>query len=375
MPDVVVVGAGPAGIAAARAVRECGKTVAVLDDNFAAGGQIWRGEPVSLEGLRAGTRVLGPWQLGSERIVLATGARELFLPFPGWTLPNVVGAGGLQALVKGGLAVRGKRIIVAGSGPLLLVVALYLQKQGAQVLFVAEQASTRQMMALARHPLKLVEGLRLRAGLLGVPYRTECWPVSAEGPGQLLSVTLRQRGETWTERCDYLACGFGLVPNAELAALFGCELRDGFVVVDEKQRTSIPNVFAAGEITGIGGVEKASEEGRVAGLTAAGRDARCSRQVFPDTLRRAFALRDELRHLATRDTIVCRCEDVPLAAIRPAASWRESKLQTRCGMGPCQGRVCGPALQFLCGWRDESVRPPLYPAPVEELLSEKLLDE
>ncbi|MBL8219527.1 MAG: NAD(P)/FAD-dependent oxidoreductase, partial [Bryobacterales bacterium] len=172
MPDVVVIGAGPAGIAAAHAVRECGKTAVVLDDNAAAGGQIWRGEPVAVDGLRTGTRVLGPWQLGCDRVVLATGARELFLPFPGWTLPNVMGAGGLQALVKGGLQVRDKRVIVAGSGPLLPAVAVYLRKQGAQVLFVAEQASMRQMMVLGRHPAKVVQGLRLRVDLAGIPYRT-----------------------------------------------------------------------------------------------------------------------------------------------------------------------------------------------------------
>ncbi|MFN7937193.1 MAG: FAD/NAD(P)-binding oxidoreductase [Bryobacteraceae bacterium] len=375
MPDVVVVGAGPAGIAAANAVRECGKTVAVLDDNPAAGGQIWRGDRIELEELRASTRVLGPWQLGCEKVILATGARELFLPFPGWTLPNVMGAGGLQALAKGGLPLKNKRVIVAGSGPLLLVVAAYLKEHGAQVLFVAEQASARQMVVLGKHPSKLRQGLRLRSQLAGIPYRTECWPVSAEGTTQLLSVTMQHADETWTERCDYLACSFGLVPNLELPALFGCEIREGVVTVDEQQRTSVPNVFAAGEITGVGGVEKASEEGRVAGLVAAGRIARCSRSSFPATLRRAFALRAELRQLAERDTILCRCEDVPVGVVRSFDSWRAAKLQTRCGMGPCQGRICGPAVEFLCGWNAESVRPPLYPASLEELLSEKLLDE
>ncbi|MBS1825538.1 MAG: FAD-dependent oxidoreductase [Acidobacteria bacterium] len=375
MADVVVVGAGPAGIAAARAVRECGKTAVVLDDNPAAGGQIWRGDPIVLEGLRAGTRVLGPWQLQCENVILATGARELFLPFPGWTLPNVMGAGGLQALVKGGLPVRSKRVIVAGSGPLLLVVAAYLKEQGAHVLFVAEQAPVRQMVVLGKHPAKLWQGLRLRSQLESVPYRTECWPVSAEGTTQLLSVTMHHAGENWTERCDYLACSFGLVPNLELPALFGCEIRDGVVVVDEQQRTSVPNVFAAGEITGVGGVDKASEEGRVAGLVSAGRTAHCRRSSFPDTLRRAFALRSELRHLAERETILCRCEDVPVGAARSFDSWSAAKLQTRCGMGPCQGRICGPAAEFLCGWGADSVRPPLYPASLEELLSKKLLDE
>jgi D-hydroxyproline dehydrogenase subunit alpha len=375
MPDVAIVGAGPAGIAAARAVRECGKSAVVFDDNSRAGGQIWRGETIALEELRASTPVIAPWQLGSRRVILATGARELFLPFPGWTLPNVMGAGGLQALVKSGLPIRDKRIIVAGSGPLLLAVAATLRKHGARILFVAEQAAARQLLPLARHPAKLLAGLRLRMELMGIPYRTGCWPVSAEGPGRLLAVTMRQGEESWTERCDYLACSFGLVPNLELPLLFGCRLRGGFVAVDEQQRTSVPNVFAAGEITGIGGVEKATAEGRVAGLVAAGQNARYTPSSFPETLRRAFALRPELRHLATPGAIVCRCEDVPLSAIRPFDSWRAAKLQTRCGMGPCQGRICGPAIEFLCGWPADSVRPPAFPATVRDLLAQKLLDE
>jgi hypothetical protein len=123
-------------------------------------------------------------------------------------------------------------------------------------------------------------------------------------------------------------------------------------------------------MTGIGGVEKATEEGRVAGLVAAGEDARARVDGFPSTLARAFALREELRHVAERETIVCRCEDVDLGRMREFGSWREAKLQTRCGMGPCQGRVCGPAMEFLLGWRGESARPPVYPATVEELIAD-----
>jgi NADPH-dependent 2,4-dienoyl-CoA reductase/sulfur reductase-like enzyme len=162
---IVIVGAGPAGIAAAVRARECGKQVTVLDDNATAGGQIWRGSQGSRwitrfqqsgAMLRCGVRVIsgdpqrrtlqvetvaGASEISWEALILATGARELFLPFPGWTLPNVMGVGGLQALVKSGLPVEGKRVVVAGSGPLLLATASLLRRHQAIVPLVAEQAS------------------------------------------------------------------------------------------------------------------------------------------------------------------------------------------------------------------------------------------
>src|SRR3954471_21408617 len=169
--DVVVVGAGPAGLAAARRASACGKRVAIVDDNPAPGGQIWRGGKVAIPNAKliCGARVVAapaPGRLTLEghddleysTLVVATGARELFLPFPGWTLPHVAGAGGLQALVKSGMPIAGKRVVVAGSGPLLLAVADYLRKRGAVIPLVAEQAEsvTRFGLTLARHPRKLL---------------------------------------------------------------------------------------------------------------------------------------------------------------------------------------------------------------------------
>jgi NADPH-dependent 2,4-dienoyl-CoA reductase/sulfur reductase-like enzyme len=360
--------------------------VAVVDDNPAPGGQIWRGQSPPLPNAKVicGARVVAspaPGRLtietfdttldiGYSTLVIATGARERFLPFPGWTLPHVAGAGGLQALAKSGLPVAGKRVVIAGSGPLLLAVADYLRKHGATVALVAEQAGgaavTRFGLQLAARPGKLLQAIRLRAGLR---YLTGCWPVAAE-PG---AVTLRRGERTWTERCDFLACGFGLVPNTELAMALGCG-----TTVDEFQQTRSPGIFAAGEVTGIGGLELSVVEGEIAGDAAAGqRDrarnrfvARARHRRFADSLERTFALRPELRALATDDTLVCRCEDVPLGRIRRYSGWREAKLQTRCGMGPCQGRVCGPAVEFLIGWKSESVRPPVFPARIQSLSRE-----
>ena len=175
--------------------------------------------------------------------------------------------------------------------------------------------------------------------------------------------------------CDYLACGFGLTPNIELAEMLGCRTEAGAVVVEEDQRTSVPGVYCAGEATGIGGLDLALVEGEIAGYAAAGRNGEAARlfgarrrhRGFAVALERAFALRVELRDLPAGDTLVCRCEDVSWDRIRACSGWREAKLHTRCGMGPCQGRVCGGAVEFLQGWRSESVRPPLFPARIESL--------
>src|SRR5882672_9992062 len=203
--DVLVIGGGPAGIAAATRAAECGGSVGIVDDNFRLGGQIWRGgaedtharadgsqewskclqaagakvlcgmrvfhQPEAGVLLAEGTADL--FELRYEKLILATGARERFLPFPGWTLPNVMGAGGLQAMVKSGLPIRGKRVVVAGTGPLLLAVAAYLREHGAEIPVICEQASWgdlgRFSVALLGQPAKIMQGLRLKMQLSGVP--------------------------------------------------------------------------------------------------------------------------------------------------------------------------------------------------------------
>jgi len=400
--DLLVVGAGPAGMAAAWRGAQSGLRVCVVDDNPAAGGQIWRGGPpearVWFERIRSvdvevinGARVFhqpepdlllaeingGVCELSYKSLVLATGARERFLPFPGWTLPNVMGAGGLQALVKTGLPIEGKRVVVAGSGPLLLAVAAYLRGHGANVLLIAEQASSVQLARFAVGLFsKRSQAFELRRQLKGVPYRSGCWVSEAQGTEKLESVTLIRGRKRWQVACDYLACGFHLVPNVELAELLGCSIESGQVKVDAFQQTTIANVYSAGETTGIGGLELSLVEGEIAGLAAAGKhDA--ARELFPlrdkqrkfaDLLNRTFALRDELKQLSAPETIVCRCEDVTLERLREHKSWRAAKLQTRCGMGPCQGRICGGAVEFLFGWRAESVRPPVLPVRIDSLI-------
>jgi NADPH-dependent 2,4-dienoyl-CoA reductase/sulfur reductase-like enzyme len=168
------------------------------------------------------------------------------------------------------------------------------------------------------------------------------------------------------------------VPNLELPRLLGCETTAEGVVVDASQRTSRDGVLATGELCGIAGVGHALATGAIAGLAAAGRGTppalaaqRVREAGFARRLTRAFALRDELLSLARPDTIVCRCEDVPLGRLAAAGSAREAKLHTRAGMGACQGRVCGAALGFLRGFTPDSVRPPLVPVPLAVLAEEE----
>jgi D-hydroxyproline dehydrogenase subunit alpha len=406
--DVLVIGGGPAGISAALSAAEHGKRVGIIDDNHSLGGQIWRGEAtdctsaashcingLSVKGVESfcATRVIdhiGPntllvegadqvCEMSYSKLVLATGARERFLPFPGWTLPNVMGAGALQALVKSGLPVHGKRVVVAGTGPLLLAVASCLRKHGAEIAIICEQASRASLaifgLSLLKYPQKIGQALLLRKDLSGIRFAPDCWPVAATGTGMLEQVTVSHGHDRENIPCDYLACGFHLVPNIELPGLLGCRLRAGFVEVDDLQRTSLPDVFCAGEPTGIGGVELSLIAGQIAGLAATGKieDARklfrgrARLLRFRKKLDYAFALRPELKKLAQPATIVCRCEDVTYGTLSKYRSWRDAKLQTRCGMGPCQGRICGPATELLWGWTPDFGRPPVFPARLQSL--------
>jgi NADPH-dependent 2,4-dienoyl-CoA reductase/sulfur reductase-like enzyme len=409
---LLIVGAGPAGLAAALAASGHGQAVTLIDDNALPGGQIWRGGPGRWRDRRAdalwrclnaranvrivgGARVMaasgprelllevgaGAHQIDWQRLIICSGARELLLPFPGWTLPGVTGAGGMQALLKGGMPIAGKRVVVAGSGPLLLAVAQTVLRHGGDLRVIAEQRGTRELatffgrLALS-HRAKLVQALELFVSLRGARYRHGATVLAAHGDERLRGVTLEQAGRSYELECDFLACGFGLVPNTELATLLGCALDAGRVRVDHLQRASRDDVFAAGESTGIGGVDKALAEGRIAGLAAVGRvptpadrAARTRAQRFATLLAHSFAPSPALRALCQPETLVCRCEDVTAAQLAPYGDWRSAKLQTRLGMGPCQGRICGSACQVLYGWDAPGLRQPIFPTLVSTLAS------
>lgn len=408
--DVLVAGAGPAGLAAAQAAASHGARVGLLDAQPRAGGQVWRHD-ARLPAPRAARRAIDKLQgvevlvrhsvvavestalrvetpqdsrlLSYGALVLATGARELLLPFPGWTLPGVTGAGGLQALAKQGWPLAGKRVVVAGSGPLLLAAADTLRKHGAQVLGIFEQASADAIRSFAwqlrQWPARAWQAAGLRLRLAGVPYRFGSFVRKAVGDDAVRGVAIETPGGVQHVACDLLAAGYGLVPNTELASLLGCALDDTDthprVQVDTLLRTSVANVHAAGESCGIGGLAVARIEGAMAGLVAIGDTAAASALMpqrdrarrFGALLARHFALDPRLRTLADDQTPVCRCEDVRLGALAGFSDARAAKLATRCGMGACQGRICGTALAELGRFPRGGMRPPVFPARLATL--------
>lgn len=405
--EVLIIGAGPAGLSAALAAANDGAQVVLLDDNPLPGGQIWRDGaqadiPTQARRLRdavdthsniqrhAATRVVARsgshallvedpergWVIAYRKLILCTGARELLLPFPGWTLPGVTGAGGLQALIKGGLPVADERIVIAGSGPLLLASASTAKHNGAKVLRIAEQASAGSVatfaMQLPRWPHKLLQSF----SLFDRGYRSGTRIVAALGKDRLEGVRL-QRGDKIEElECERLACGFGLIPNVQLGQALGCTLGNNAIKVDASQATNVSGIYAAGECTGFGGSELALVEGSIAGHAAAGNREAAQRlwkerarwQRFAVELNRRFALDPTLKRLAEPDTLLCRCEDVPYAAVAAHSNWREAKLATRCGMGACQGRICGAATQYLFDWQPAAPRPPFGPTRIDTLM-------
>ncbi|PNG16365.1 NAD(P)/FAD-dependent oxidoreductase, partial [Streptomyces cahuitamycinicus] len=324
--DLAVIGAGPAGLAAALAACARGVRVTLVDAATRTGGQFYRQPAAELgarrpealhhgwrtwerlrDGLAAGAvrvltdhhvwcvertpdgftlhTLLGPEQeepveVRARTVLLATGGYEQVLPFPGWTLPGVVTAGGAQAMLKGGLVVPGRRAVVAGTGPLLLPVATGLAAAGVEVAALVESADPQRLArhapALAR---KLPEGAGYAVGLLRhrVPVLTRHTVVRAHGDDRLTGVTVAALDADGHVRpgtgrhlpCDTLAAGHGMLPHTDLAEGLGCRLDGLAVAVDTEQRTDVPGVWAAGEATGIGGAALALAEGHIAGCSAA----------------------------------------------------------------------------------------------------------
>ncbi|MEA5363089.1 FAD/NAD(P)-binding oxidoreductase [Amycolatopsis sp., V23-08] len=336
--------------------------------------------------------------LTPDALIIATGAHDRTLPFPGWQLPGVFTAGAAQALAKGEGVAVGRRVLVAGSGPFLLPVAESLLGVGADVVAVLEANNiatvrkgwSRQPWRLIRHVGKAGELIRY-AGTLArhrVSYRMGRTVVEAKGEGRVREVVTARVNPDWsvingTERTyqvDAVCVGHGFVPQLELAVAAGCDLDGGFVRVDRDQRTTARGVFAAGEVTGIGGAVAAAAEGAVAGRVAAGgvadqklRRARDQSGEFAQRLAQGHPIGNAWAGWLRPDTVVCRCEETTVAELREAAGDpvqagpHALKLGTRAGLGPCQGRMCGPAVAELCGGTAAHHRPIAQPIRLGEL--------
>jgi NADPH-dependent 2,4-dienoyl-CoA reductase/sulfur reductase-like enzyme len=276
---------------------------------------------------------------------------------------------------------------------LLLAVAASLIERGAEVTHILEQAKFGQLsrfaLGLLATPSKISQALKLGRSLKQVIYHADSYVESAQArvqadlttpaQEQVGSATVSILGETQQIPCDLLACGYGLIPNIDLAAALDCELEDlenyEKVVVDQWQASTQENIYCAGEGTGIGGVDLALAEGRIAGYAASGQNAKAQKyfndrkkwQAFAARLHRSFTLRPELKQLCVNDTIICRCEDVSFQELKKHTDWRDAKLHTRCGMGACQGRICGTANRVLFSWKKDAGRLPLSPAKISSL--------
>ncbi|BEO27541.1 MAG: FAD/NAD(P)-binding oxidoreductase [Serratia marcescens] len=406
--EVLIVGAGPAGMAAALAAAESGGQVRMIDDNPHPGGQIWRDGPqVALSetanryrqaiatreniALQSGCKLVAQCGAGRlayedaegcgviryQKLILCNGARELLLPFPGWTLPGVTGAGGLQAQIKQGLTIHGERVVIAGSGPLLLAVANSVKQAGGEVVLVAEQAPLWRLAAFAGGLWRWPAKLRQAFSLMSRRYCAGSRVPAALGQERLTSVRVNSGGKERTIACDRLACGFGLVANIELAMLLGCRIEQDAVAVDHWQQTSQAHIYAAGECTGIGGSELALIEGAIAGYAAIGQKSKTDSLAaqrrqwrrFATAVASTFALDERLSSLANPQTLLCRCEDVTLEQVRHQPDWNTAKLSSRCGMGACQGKICATAARQLLGWPLSPPRVPLTPVRAETLVA------
>ena len=459
---LLIVGGGPAGMMAAIAAAQHGVPVTLIDENPRLGGQIYRQLPTSFaineqrhvpadqrrggelirEVERHNVQVLTDtivwgafcdkriaisyegesYELEADALVFATGTYERVVPFPGWTLPGVITTGGTQRLLKNQGILPGARIIIAGSGPLQLIVANQLHKAGATVLAVIE-ASRLSYLELWRYVpafwghwdiLQQAIGSIMNLSKAGIPYLRGHALVAAEGKDHVESAVVKQVDDTWTPvdgsehtfDVDTVCTGFGFLSAYELPALAKCRLtyskqyQAWIPWHDRNQQTSEPGIFVAGDCAGVEGVSTAMAQGRLAGIMAARYLGYCSNKHADHLsssirrrlssllrLRRAldeiFAVHPGIYTVLDEDTLICRCEEVSYATIRDGivndslSVLNALKLQTRAGMGLCQGKFCGNSVSACIHLHTGTPldlltpftpRPPIRPIPISSLV-------
>jgi NADPH-dependent 2,4-dienoyl-CoA reductase/sulfur reductase-like enzyme len=437
--DLVVVGAGPAGMAAAVEACRHGLAVSVLDENEAAGGRVWQAlerrkaydtdEAPGLELIREFAACdaavhygAGVWGIeggnvffsydgaahviGARRIILATGTTERPLPIPGWTLPGVMTVGAAQiALKTGGLVPDGKTWI-AGQGPLIVLYAAQAIRAGGKIAGILDLSNPAgRWRALPRAPAAFADirkGLgwlrEIRAAGVRIARASD---VRAEGESALRRISFRVRGSMRTEAADSLLLHDGVIPSIQITRALGCRhgwdspLGCWLPETNAWGETSVAGVIVAGDGAGVGGASAAVASGGIAALGCAhalGRIDAATRDRLAEPWRRRHA-----RAVASRpfidalyaplpidpadDVLLCRCEEVTAGAVRAAAKTgcqglNQLKAFTRCGMGPCQGRMCGPSVSAVFaaarGLRPRDIEPyrtrfPARPLTVGEL--------
>ena len=425
--DLIVVGAGPAGIAAAVTAASHGLEVALIDESPTPGGQVllqnqpaqkFEGRAVQrglalLEDLQRlpvsiytqtiawavdGRRVAiagpdCPGEIEASALLIASGAREFVPAFPGWTLPGVMTLGGAQSIIKRHNVLPGHSMLIAGAGPLTWALAAEILEHGGNLLGVLDYSRPADWLSM----LPQFSALRDRVGLgmrylrtiagQRVPYHWTRDRLHAHGEGRLERVSIGSR----EFEVDVLCVGFGFIPNTELHRLAGCSMvfdrsLGGWIpIVDEDLQTSQTGTYTAGECAGVGGAQKALLEGELAAyslLNSLGqplssrenerrhwlRRRRQTELRFARALNRSCEAPVEFLAELEHETIICRCENVRAGEIRTAHNKGISTLdglknELRVGQGLCQGRTCGPILRRMLAAADESPPVPFHVRP------------
>ncbi|HET8678755.1 MAG TPA: NAD(P)/FAD-dependent oxidoreductase [bacterium] len=458
--QIVIVGGGPAGLGAALEAARAGAPVTLIDERPHLGGQYYKQIPSGWASSRAsrldrqyeeGSRLIAEvhrssvevltgtqvwsifddrtlaltnetsvWQLPYAKLVLTTGAQELPVALPGWTLPGVFTGGGAQSLVTSQGLLPGRHVLLAGVGPFQLRVAAQLVEAGAKIVGILDAAETStslwsavQILPHWSHAREALDYLMVLRKAGARVWRSHL-PIRILGHDRVERVMCSRIDAEWhpipgtdvTFDVDAICLTYGFVPAIELARLAGCRVdyrpdAGGWVTWhDAHQATSVPDIFVAGEAGDIEGAAVALEEGRLAGLEAArqfgavenAHYAMRRREIERELVRarRPMAivrhlvrLKPGLFELMTDDTVVCRCEDVRVEEVREAArrwepGFRGIKFLTRAGMGMCQSRICRHLVARLIadttGAAIDSIpldtpRPPVRPVPLEAMAS------
>ncbi|MDR8076366.1 NAD(P)/FAD-dependent oxidoreductase [Burkholderia cenocepacia] len=459
----VIVGAGPAGVRAAEALVDAGLRPVVIDENARWGGQIYRQPPANAAFVRGKRTLYGfeaakadavhrtmaallphvdyrpntlAWSCGAGRVdtlqdgrevtvpyshlIVASGATDRMLPVPGWTLAGVYTLGGAQVALKAQGCAIGRRIVFAGTGPLLYLVAYQYAKAGAHVAAVLDTSPLRRQAgaapALLRMPSIFAKGLYYHGWLRahGVAIETGVTLERVLGDQHVTGLAWRAAGDSAQPApprvldCDALGLGFGLRSETQLADLAGC--RFGFDPLnrawlperDAAGRTSVRGLYVAGDGAGIAGADAAEASGRRAALALLDDAGIASRSpsgqpdaaalertlarigAFRAGLEAAFAPPAEQAARCPDDTIVCRCEEIDAGTLRrcvregAATELNRLKALTRVGMGRCQGRMCGDAAALVLAAETGRpladvgrlrAQPPVKPFPISAALA------